>query len=156
MSTAAQKEFDQLTEEQLLSLPHIGKSEFINGRLIMAPAGFEHGDISAALLVELALHVRARRLGRVLDSSTGFRMKSGNVLSPDVAFVAAARMKGMRRLPRRYFNGAPELAAEVLSPNDQARDVNEKIAEYFENDARLVWIIDPDSQSARIYRDANS
>src|SRR5215218_11314185 len=98
MSTLTRSE--NLTEAQLLSLPHIGKAEMIDGRLIVAPAGFEHGSVSSILLTELMLFVRRGKFGLVVDSSTGFYMRSGDLLSPDVAFVAAARLKGMKRLPR--------------------------------------------------------
>ncbi|MGB7158835.1 MAG: Uma2 family endonuclease [Tepidisphaeraceae bacterium] len=152
MSTLTRSE--NLTEEQLLSLPHIGKAEMIDGRLIVAPAGYEHGGISSALLAALFMHVRDRKLGWVSDSSTGFYMRSGDLLSPDVAFVSAARLKGMKRLPRKFFQGSPDLLAEVLSPNDKPQEIERKMTEYFASDTKLAWLVDPVAQAVTIYHDA--
>jgi Uma2 family endonuclease len=151
MSTATRSE--NLTEEQLLSLPHIGKAEMIDGRLIVAPAGFEHGNVSSVLVTELLVFVRRQKLGLVLDSSTGFYMRSGDLLSPDAAFVAAARLKGMRRLPRKFFKGSPDLVAEVLSPNDKPHEIERKMSEYFASDTKLAWLVDPSERSVTIYHD---
>ena len=152
MSTLARSE--NLTEEQLLSLPHIGKAEMIDGRLIVAPAGYEHGGVSSALLAALYTHVRARKLGWVTDSSTGFWMKSGDLLSPDVAFVAGARLRGMKRLPRKFFQGSPDFLAEVLSPNDKPHEIERKMTEYFTSDTRLAWLVDPAARAVTLYRSA--
>ena len=152
MSTLTRSE--NLTEEQLLSLPHIGKAEMIDGRLIVAPAGSEHGGVSSAILAPLFSFVRAQRLGWVFDSSTGFYMRSGDLLSPDVAFVAAARLKGMKRLPRKFFQGSPDLVAEVLSPNDKPHEIERKMTEYFASDTKLAWLVDPAAQTVTPYRGA--
>ena len=141
----------QWSEEQLLSMPHIGKAELIDGRFIVAPAGSEHGGISALLGAYLLMHVRRHKLGIVFDSSTGFWMNNEDLLSPDVAFVAAARLKGMKKLPRKYFRGSPDLVAEVLSPNDRAAEMDRKLDDYFANGTRLAWIVDPAEKTVRVY-----
>jgi Uma2 family endonuclease len=140
-----------LSEEQLLSLPHLGKAELVDGRLIVSPAGSEHGALSLAMAVRLYAYVMERRLGRAFDSSTGFWMRGGTLRSPDVAFVAAERLKGMKRLPRRCFQGAPDLAAEILSPNDTPNETGFKVKDYFESGSRMVWVIDPEQRTARIH-----
>jgi Uma2 family endonuclease len=141
-----------ISEDQLLSLPHIGKSELIDGRIIMSPAGYEHGVICSALHFELTKFVRPRKLGQVVDSSTGFVMVGGNVLSPDVGFIVAERLRNMPRPTRRYFRGAPDLAAEVLSPNDPPSEMQVKVADYLSSGARLVWVINPASRCVRVHR----
>lgn len=152
MSTLTRSE--NLTEEQLLSLPHIGKAEMIDGRLIVAPAGSEHGGTSMQLGRLLLNYVDEHRLGWVFDSSTGFYMRSGDLLSPDVAFVSAARLKGMKRLPRRFFQGSPDLLAEVLSPNDTPHEIERKMTEYFASDTKLAWLVDPATKTVTPYHDA--
>ncbi len=151
MSTLTRAE--NLTEEQLLSLPHIGKAEMIDGRLIVAPAGFEHGGVSMRLGSKLFNHVDANRLGMVFDSSTGFWMRSGDLLSPDVAFVSAARLKGMKRLPRKFFQGSPDLVVEVLSPNDKPHEIERKMTEYFASDTKLAWLVDPALKTVTLYHE---
>jgi Uma2 family endonuclease len=51
-----------------------------------------------------------------------------------------------------FGDGAPDLAVEVLSPTDRARQVLDKVGEYLEAGVRLVWVIDPERRSAVVYR----
>lgn len=143
------------TDGELMALPDDGhKYELVDGELVMAPAGLEHGDISVSLVIVLGNYVRSRKMGRVLDSSTGFKMQNGNLLSPDVSFVANERFKAMKRLPKGFFQGAPDLAVEVLSPDDRKPPLDRKLKDYFANGTRLAWVIDPEKRSVVVYRSA--
>jgi Uma2 family endonuclease len=140
------------TEAQLMSLPDVGhKCEVVGGKLVMTPAGFEHGDICTRISARLAIHVWKTKLGRVFDSSTGFWMKSGNLRSPDISFVAARRLKGLKRLPEGFFRGSPDLAVEVLSPSDTVESVHDRIIEYFANDTRRAWLVSPVEKTVLVY-----
>lgn len=79
-------------------------------------------------------------------------MKSGNKRSPDVSFVAKDRLKGLKKLPKRFFEGAPDLAVEVISPSNTFEEIHQEIVEYFESGSRLVWVINPDEESVVVYR----
>ncbi|GFZ90104.1 Uma2 family endonuclease [Okeania sp. KiyG1] len=70
---------------------------------------------------------------------------------PDISFVSKDRLLGLKRLPKGYFKGTPDLAAEVISPNNTFEELHQKIVEYFENNCRLVWVINPDEKSVLIY-----
>ena len=140
------------TDEALIALPHVGKVELINGELHkMAPSGTEHSDIASVLIIALGAAVNSDRLGRIYESNAGYRMKSGNVLSPDVSFISAQRLKGRRADYKRFFKGAPDLAVEILSPNDSLRETQAKLPEYFDNGTTLAWIIDPETTTVQIY-----
>jgi len=52
----------------------------------------------------------------------------------------------------RFFEGAADLAVEVLSPEDRAGKLHEKIRAYLKAGTRLVWIGDPDSSTVTVYR----
>ncbi|NET45605.1 Uma2 family endonuclease [Okeania sp. SIO2B3] len=56
-----------------------------------------------------------------------------------------------KRLPKGYFQGAPDLAVEVIYPNNTFEELHQKIVEYFENNCRLVWVINPDKKSVLVY-----
>jgi Uma2 family endonuclease len=97
-----------------------------------------------------------RRLGVVFDSSTGFRLagrKAGqqDVRSPDISFVATGRLSG-DHAPAGFIELAPDLAVEVLSPEDRRREVLEKVGEFLDAGTRLVWVLDPAKRSAAAYR----
>ena len=118
----------------------------------MSPAGSEHGRISVIIVSELERHARQHRLGLVFDSSTGFRLTPEDLLSPDAAFVAKSRLRGLKRLPRGFFVGAPDLVVEVSSPSDTIERTHEKMARYFAHGTRLAWVINPAERNALVYR----
>ena len=74
------------TEEDLLNTPNDGKYELVDGRIVyMSPAGKLHGNVCVNLLLALGAFVKDRQLGKVYESSTGFRLQGGNVRAPDVS-----------------------------------------------------------------------
>src|SRR5580765_1061437 len=104
------------TESNLEALPDDGYNhEVVNRDLVMSPKNnFQHGDICVRLLSALNAFVQAQRLGVVLDSSTGFWMANRNCRAPDISFVGKSRLKGLKRPPTTFFQGAPDLAVEIL------------------------------------------
>lgn len=147
MAPAAQ----HVTEADLLLTPRDGrKYELVDGEIRMSPAGYRHGRVIVRLTVRLAPFVSERGLGDVLESSTGYRLPGGNVRSPDVSFVSAARVPAGE--PAGFADLAPDLAVEVLSPEDRERDVLDKVGEYLSAGVRLVWVIDPEKAIAVVFR----
>jgi Uma2 family endonuclease len=141
------------TDEAFMAMSRDGHGyELVDGELIdTGNSGMEHGGIGSLLGGLLAIYVRQQKLGTVCDSSTAFTLKSGNKRSPDVSFVSKERLKGLKRPPRGFFQGSPDLAVEILSPNNTVEEIHEKIVEYFENDTRLVWVIHPDEKYVLVY-----
>jgi Uma2 family endonuclease len=147
-----------VTDQDLLKAPRDGrKYERVDGEMRVSPAGFRHEAVGAALLARLWTFVAERHLGHVVGSSCGFLWPSrqadrpDNVRSPDVSFVAAGRFPD-EEWPVGFAALAPDLAVEVLSPNDNTRDVMEKVGEYLHAGTRLVWVIDPETRTATIHR----
>ncbi|UBF29273.1 Uma2 family endonuclease [Kovacikia minuta CCNUW1] len=140
------------TDEEFMALPGSERYELVNGELLdMGNSGMEHGEIGSFLGGSLSLYVRSRKLGVVCDSSTAFTMKSGNKRSPAISFVVRERLQGRKRLPKGFFEGSPDLAVEILSPNNTVEEIHTKIVEYFENQTRLVWVIHPDEKYVLVY-----
>jgi len=140
------------TEEDLRATPRDGrKYELVDGEIVVSPAGFRHGMVSVRLSARLLAFVEQRGLGYVVESSTGFRLPGGNVRSPDVSFIAKGRFEG-GRVPEGFADVAPDLAVEVLSPDDRPRAILDKVGEYVQAGVRLVWVIDPKEGRAAVYR----
>jgi Uma2 family endonuclease len=140
------------TDEDLHALPNDGnKYGVMKGVLIMSPTGIEHEYIGVRLISSLDSFVREHKLGIVVGSSAGFWMKNRDFLSPDVSFIGRERLKGDKRPPKKFFNGAPDLAVEVLSPSDTVEMLHDKIIDYFENGSRLVWVVNPEEKVVLIY-----
>lgn len=141
------------TDEEFIALSKDGhRYELVNGELVdMGNSGMEHGGIGSFLGGLLAIYVKQHKLGIVCDSSTAFTLKNGNKRSPDVSFVGKERLKGLKRPPRGFFRGAPDLVVEILSPSNTVEEIHEKIVEYFENNTRLLWVIHPDEKYVLVY-----
>lgn len=144
----------RLTAEDLLRLPNDGKRrELVEGEIReMAPAGARHGNAAATLTILLGQHVRTNHLGVVLAAETGFRISQNpdTVRAPDVSFVARDRVP-QEGIPEGYWGIAPDLAAEVVSPNDTAAEVQSKVQMWLEVGVRLVWVVYPNTRSVVAY-----
>ena len=147
-----------MTADELIRLP-MGRGEryelVCGGLRIMSPAGFEHGDVAMNLGERLKAYVRKKRLGKVPAAETGYKLRRNpdTVRAPDVSFVSKARAEKAGKVTG-YFPGAPDLAVEVVSPDDKAEEVQEKVREYFKYGTRLVWVIYPRTQEVEVWSSA--
>lgn len=143
-----------MTAEELERYPDRDKQvELVRGRLVVRePPSTLHGIIAANLLGFLGDYVRRERLGVVCAQDTGFKIatKPDTVRAPDVGFISRKRLG---EVPSRgYAALAPDLVAEVLSPEDRPAEVLTKVADWLAGGTRLVWVIDPMAAEARIHR----
>jgi Uma2 family endonuclease len=143
------------TAEQLLRLPQDGfRYELIAGEITkMAPAGGAHDDISTRLTLLLGQHVRKQRLGKTLVCDTGFILARDpdTVRAPDIAFVSRQRLAEVQ-FGDGFCVGAPDLAVEVTSPHDTLQQVEDKVANWLQAGARLVWVVNPRSRRVSVFR----
>lgn len=151
MSTTTQL----MTADELLKLPR-GRFRYrlIKGELItMSPAGSEHGALAAIVAALLVQYVRANNLGIVFGAETGFKVAENpdTVLAPDVAFTSREHVPESG-ITKKYWPGAPDLAVEILSPGDTAREVEVKVGQWLSAGARLVWTVNPKQKSVTVHR----
>jgi Uma2 family endonuclease len=153
MSTALQA----VTAEELAKLPDDGhRYELVRGELrMMAPAGSEHGRVAVKLTWRLAEYVETHDLGVVFAAETGFKIGSNpdTVRAPDVAFVRRERIDQIG-VPDGFWPGAPDLAVEVVSPNDTFSEVEEKVADWLAAGTRMVVVLNPRNRTASVYQGA--
>ncbi len=117
--------------------------------IIMSPSDSVSGEIGARFSTLLGTWVYNHNLGRILDSSTGFRMPNGDLLSPDVSFVSRERLK---QNPRTYLSVVPQLIVEIKSSRDRIRELEEKIALFLSQGVQVGILIDPDTHTVCVYR----
>ena len=144
-----------VTAEELLQLPSDGyRYELFRGELRqMPPAGEEHGNFAMKLGWRLAQFVEENALGRVYAAETGFKLTENpdTVRAPDVAFISQASLKQQAPV-KGYRKGTPDLAVEVVSPNDRPAEVAEKVYEWLFYGAKEVWVLEADHHTLTLYR----
>jgi Uma2 family endonuclease len=153
-SSESQSEKKVWTDAEFIALSGDGhRYELVNGELVdMGNSGAKHGYVAILLSAALFHCVSTQKLGALMDSSTAFVMKSGNKRSPDISFMAKERLQGLDELPDGFLEGAPDLAIEILSPGNTVEEIHDKLVEYFESGARLVWVIHPKEHYVLVYR----
>lgn len=143
-----------LTAEDVARMSLPGKQvELVRGQLVVRePPGTWHGVIAAKLGYLLSEFVYRNNAGVVSSQDTGFKIARDpdTVRAPDVAFVAKARAD---RIPRRgYAELAPDLVAEILSPDDSPGEVLAKVGDWLAAGTALVWVLDSRRSVAHAYR----
>jgi len=146
----------QITTAKQLFAANLQHCELIGGELVMiSPASFDHGRFASKIVGALENHVARQALGVVTTAEAGFQIAHNpdTVRAPDVAFVHANRIPcgGVRG----FFQGAPDLAVEVLSPNDRPVEVAAKIHDWLRAGSTAVWIVDPENRTVTVHGDGN-
>jgi Uma2 family endonuclease len=143
-----------ITAEDLWNMPGDERRELVRGELrSMAPAGFEHGAIIIKLSFLLARYVADHKLGMVLGAETGYVLaRSPDIVrGADVSFVTAERV-AVAGITVKFWEGAPDLAVEVISPSDSVAEVEEKVDDYLAANTPLVWLVNPRRKTITVYR----
>ena len=128
-----------------------------DGRVIaMTPTGSETGARNSELLFQLKLYTNRVGGWKVFDSSSGFRLPDGSVVSPDASLVDLDRWQALSTAERRSFAPlCPDLVVELASPSDEGpRGVSalrQKMASYQANGAWLGWLLLPHQQAVEVW-----
>ena len=149
-----------LTGDDLLNLAQgMGiRYELIEGEIVeMAAVGGKHGEIAQTIASEIYLYLKTNPIGKVLAAETGFYTRGDDktVRAPDAAFIRSESIPE-EGIPTGYLNIVPALVVEVVSPNDRATQVEQKIQEWLDFEVQIVWVIYPDARRVFVYcQDAN-
>lgn len=141
-------EFEQLCQDN----PEMRLELTANGELIiMVPAGWESSERNGELVIQVGNWNRQARLGRVFDSSGGFTLPNGAVLSPDVTWVEKSKFANVS-VKVAFPAIVPDFVIELRSMTDSLRTLQDKMLEYQANGVRLGWLINPQQQQVEVYR----
>jgi Uma2 family endonuclease len=142
-----------VTGEELYHMGDIGRIELINGVIKQyMPTGHPHAYHELLLGMYIMQFVLKHKLGRALSGEVGIyiRRNPDTVRAADIAFISNQRLA--QATERGFLDVAPELVVEVMSPDDTWSEVNDKLADYFSIDVKLVWIVDPLRSRIHVYR----
>jgi len=133
---------------------HDALYEVVSGEYVeLPPMGIYSTWIAGQIFLSLGVFLQTERLGRAINEGLFILDRASNLRRrPDVAFVAAARWPLDRPLPETGdWEVVPDLAIEVVSPNDLMEDVVGKVLEYFRHGVQQVWAVLPSHQQVYIY-----
>jgi Uma2 family endonuclease len=153
-----------LTADDFWHLPDVGRRlELVRGEVVeTVPTGGEHSIVVIAFGALLRQWAKERDAG-VIGTEAGFILDRGPdvVRAPDLYFVRAERLPA-GRVPVQFYELAPDLAVEVISPSETAEGVQEKVRDYLAAGSRLVVLVYPRTRlliahaadgSSRTYRE---
>ena len=132
--------------------------EIVNGQWVDAGeekmTGELHGAIATSLIIGLGSHVKTHKLGRVYPADTTYILEEDKdgvqrMRLPDVSFVAADHVKTRDR--GTYYQLAPDLAIEIISPSERAVAMRAKLKDYLRTGVRQVWQVYPETQEVVVY-----
>ncbi len=148
----------RLTDNQFYQLcqanPEIRFERSAQGELIiMAPTGGETGNCNIEIAADFVIWNRQAQLGKLFDSSTGFKLPNGADRSPDVAWIRQERWDTLTPAERKAFPPlCPDFVLELRSPGDSLSKLQAKMGEYIENGTQLGWLLNRQDQQVEIYR----
>lgn len=145
----------RVTADELLAMPTgMGmRYELVSGELrSMSPSGWRHGEVVGNLHTLLGSFIRRHELGRAYGAETGFLITRDpdTVRAPDFAFIANEHLPA-EKPSEAFWPGAPDLAVEVLSPEDRTGEVDAKIHAWLSAGSSEVWVVDPKLETVTIY-----
>lgn len=160
MATAAKAEGrapGPTTVKELLAWPDAPAGEIVDGVWVprdrdgVTGTRYVHGLVAAELQRLIANYARATGLGRTTAAETGFllRRRPDLMRRPDVGFVTEARHAA--GFTDGVFEGAPDLAVEVLSPSDAREEVRRNTDEYLRHGTRMVWVLDTAARTVAVH-----
>lgn len=125
--------------------------ELIDGTLVEKPVGFFQALVAAELLFRVRLFLETHDLGKVVGEQAPFRILKKNIRLPDVSFISWRQVPG-RVFPNvRILPFAPDLAVEILSDSNTAREIERKREDFFASGTRLMWVVEPELRTVEVF-----
>ena len=134
-------------------VPDDGLFEVVDGKLVEKDVGTQQVEIAFDMAYAIAMFAKPRRLGRALTEMV-FRIDRAKNLQrrPDASFVSDGRWPFRRRVPDvPVWDMVPDLAIEVISPNNSADEVQDKRLEYFQAGVNQVWVVYPKHREIHVF-----
>lgn len=145
-----------LTPEDLLAMPDEGQGyELVHGELREKNMSKESSRIGTRLAYLLECFVEAGHPGWVFGEGTSYRCfphDPNGTRRADTSYITIERLPVATYKDEGHSTLAPDLAAEAISPNDLAQEVEEKIEDWLSAGVKIVWVISPEQQTVRVVR----
>jgi Uma2 family endonuclease len=141
------EDFDRLEEPDELSY------ELDEGELVvMTKPRPLHNRIALRLTAKILNYLETHPVGEVFNDDNLYILGPNTKRAPDISFLRAERASKID--PNADIPGAPDLAVEVLSPNDTATAMRRKVRQYLAAGAQCVWVVYPETREVEVWREA--
>lgn len=140
-----------LTLEQFEQLPQRDgvRYELRDGELVkMANAKAGHERAKFRIERSLIAYILQHPIGEIY-SEASFALSPSRVCAPDVSFLRNELAANTD--PDHIFQGAPDLAIEVVSDSESALDLRQKIQDYLDAGSKAVWAFYPKLRVIAVY-----
>jgi Uma2 family endonuclease len=145
-----------VTPDDLLRMPDGGKGyELVNGELKELSVSRKSSHVAGEIYLRVKLHCNANQPGWVFPEGTSYRCfkdDPGRVRRPDASFITLSRMTAEQYDEDGHCPIVPDLVVEVVSPNDNAEELEEKIDEWLTVGVKVVWVVTPATRTVRVHR----
>jgi Uma2 family endonuclease len=131
--------------------------DLIDGQLVERTMGMDSCEVAAKIVELLSHHARAHKLGRVFTPDLGYQIfaeQPNKVRHADVTFITRARLP--EKNPPGHCRIPPDLAIEVVSPSDEALDLEVKRLDFFRAGTRQWWLVFPETRTLYVFRAVNT
>jgi Uma2 family endonuclease len=144
----------RFTAEELLAMPNNEGIELLDGILVESKMGAQAGRTAQNVNRIIDNFALERQSGMVFPPDAGYQIfpeSPNRIRKPDGSFIKRGRLPD-DRAPKGYITIVPDLLIEVVSPNDEAIEVEQKIADFLRVNVPLMWILYPDIKSVYVFR----
>ena len=142
----------KLTYDDFVHFPDDGRRhELIDGEHYVTPSpNTKHQRVSTDLTVLIGSWLEQHPIGQVFHAPFDVVFSQYDVVEPDLLFLSNARAADA--LTAQHVRGVPELVIEIGSPGTRKRDETVKRALYERVGVSEYWVVDPDTDTIRVYR----
>ena len=145
---------EQIDAPENLQLVDQRGFELIDGQWKEKAMGMEASVVGARLMYLLQAHVIPNSLGHVINAECGYQIFADHptrIRKPDGSFVARGKLPDEKPF-RGHSKVPPDLAFEVVSPNDFAEEINERVLDFLGAGVRLMWVVYPSTRTMHVFR----
>ncbi len=139
------------TYDDYLLFPEDGRRhEIIDGEHLVTPSpNTRHQAVSRNLLFAIESFLRRSLIGEIYDAPFDVVLSESDVVQPDLLVVLKER-SGI--ITDKNVRGAPDLVVEIISETTRRTDEIIKRKLYERHGVREYWIVDPELETAKVYR----
>ena len=136
-------------------MPDGNRFELVDGNLVERTMSMLSSYVAGVIYSLLFAFCQPKKSGWVFPEGTSyqcFKDDPNKVRKADVSFIRLERLSREQASARGHARIAPDLAVEVVSPNDLYYEVDAKAEEWLAAGTHMVWVVNPQNRSVTMRR----